>query len=465
MGKDSNMRKLSIIICIVIAVTSLTMSIGAAETGSVSFNLPDDVTIYSEAAYLVNLDTNEAVYQKNADKRLVPASLTKIMTAILLLEEYKDNIGALSTTYVSGPSTCFDELYMTGASTADIRIGEEVSYKDLLYALMLRSACEAANIIAYNVAGSLDGFVQMMNDKAAELGCTDTHFTNAHGLFWENHYTTARDMAIITEYAMTLPMFTEISCTPEYTMEATSYHPEPRVISHTNYMMSRVNGGDYYYEYVKGIKTGTLDQAGRCLVSLAFKDGYSYLLVTLNAPQQDAQGNNVFYNFIDAKTIYEWAFDNLEYTDIVLGTEEKAEVPVQYGDGQDYVIVKPAESFSRIWNKSIPLSSIHEDITLAENVVAPVNEGDVLGTLELEYGGQVLATMELIATTSLARSERAELMTIAQSFVGSPDFYSAIKWFALFFLVYTVLIITLKIIFHIQNKKRSRMYGTVKRRR
>ena len=155
MGKDSNMRKLSIIICIVIAVTSLTMSIGAAETGSVSFNLPDDVTIYSEAAYLVNLDTNEAVYQKNADKRLVPASLTKIMTAILLLEEYKDNIGALSTTYVSGPSTCFDELYMTGASTADIRIGEEVSYKDLLYALMLRSACEAANIIAYNVAEAL----------------------------------------------------------------------------------------------------------------------------------------------------------------------------------------------------------------------------------------------------------------------------------------------------------------------
>ena len=199
MGKDSNMRKLSIIICIVIAVTSLTMSIGAAETGSVSFNLPDDVTIYSEAAYLVNLDTNEAVYQKNADKRLVPASLTKIMTAILLLEEYKDNIGALSTTYVSGSSTCFDELYMTGASTADIRIGEEVSYKDLLYALMLRSACEAANIIAYNVAGSLEGFVQMMNDKAAELGCTDTHFTNAHGLFWKDHYTTAREMAIITE--------------------------------------------------------------------------------------------------------------------------------------------------------------------------------------------------------------------------------------------------------------------------
>lgn len=199
------------------------------------------------------------------------------MTAAILLEQFKDDITAISTTYVSGTSACFDELYMTGCSTADIQIGEKVSYKDLLYALMLRSACEAANIIAYNVAGSLEGFVKMMNDKAAELGCTNTHFTNAHGLFWENHYTTAHDMAIITEYALTLPMFEEISCSPEYTMEATNFHGKPRLIVHTNYMMSKANGGEDYYEYVKGIKTGTLDESGRCLVSLALKDGYKYL--------------------------------------------------------------------------------------------------------------------------------------------------------------------------------------------
>lgn len=456
------MRKLGFIISLVMAFVMIGGYL-PVQTNAVNFT--PDFQIYSEAAYLVNLDTGEVIYEKNADKQLVPASLTKIMTAIILLEEYEDNIAALSTTYVSGSSVCFDELYLTGASNADIRIGEKLSYKDLLYALMLRSACEAANIIAYNIGGSLEGFVQMMNIKAEELGCEDTHFTNSHGLFWENHYTTARDMAKIVEYAMSLPMFTEISCSENYTMEATKYHDEPRVIHHTNYMMSKINGGDYYYEYVKGIKTGTLDEAGRCLASLAYKDGYSYMLITMGAPQQDANGKNVFYNFIDHKNIYEWAFDNFEYTTLLNGSEEKAEVAVSYGDGVDYVIVKPNAEFSRIWNTRIPLSSIHEIITLEEDVVAPVKAGQKLGTLELQYGGETLTKVDLIATTDVARSERASLITVAKSFIGSQRFYDAAKYSIAFFIAYTVLIIILKIIVAKNNKKRSRMYGSSKHRR
>lgn len=454
------MKKLSLIICAAILISMMTVYASAF-----TFSPPDNLTIYSEAVYLVNMDTGEAVFQKNADKQLVPASLTKIMTAVILLEQFKDDITALSTTYVSGTSACYDELYMTGCSTADIQIGEKVSYKDLLYALMLRSACEAANIIAYNVAGSLEGFAKMMNDKAAELGCTNTHFTNAHGLFWENHYTTAHDMAIITEYALTLPMFEEISCSQEYTMEATNFHGKPRLIVHTNYMMSKANGGEDYYEYVKGIKTGTLDEAGRCLVSMALKDGYTYLLVTLGAPQKNADGANVFYNFKDHKAIYQWAFSSLEYTDIIMGTEEKAEVPVEYGDGRDFVIVKPAQTYSRIWDRTVPLSSIHEVINLDKNVVAPVKAGDKLGTLELQYAGESLVTIDLIATTDLARSSRAETLTVAKSFIGSEEFFDAAKWSIGFFLIYTVLIIILKIVVHNQNKKRSKMYGNVKVKR
>lgn len=443
----------------------LSFSLLSQSAAAFTFSLPSELNITSEAVYLVNLDTKEVVLEKNGDKQLVPASLTKIMTAILLLEEYKDNIHGLSTTYVSGTSACFDELYLTGCSNADIQIGEKVSYKDLLYALMLRSACEAANIIAYNLAGSLEAFAQMMNDKAYELGCRNTHFTNAHGLFWEDHYTTAHDMAIITQYALTLPMFEEISCSQEYTMEATNFHGESRKIIHTNFMMSKAQGGDNYYEYVKGIKTGTLDEAGRCLVSLAMKDGYSYLLVTMGAPQKDANGNNVYYNFIDAKAIYTWAFDNLRYTDLILGTEELAEVPVSYGEGRDFVIVRPEESYSRIWDLSVPLSSLHKKITVYENVVAPVNEGDTLGTLELQYAGETLVTMDLVATSSLARSRQAELMTVAQNFVGSEHFYDAVKYTAGFFLIYTILIIIIKIAVAKQNKKQSYLMGGRTRRR
>ncbi len=451
------MRRFSLIICAVMVVIMAAGFMPVKAHAELTFS--PDFDIYSEAAILINLDTGEVIYEKNADKQLVPASLTKIMTAIILLEKYENDIAALSTTYVSGSSVCFDELYLTGASTADIRIGEKVSYKDLLYALMLRSACEAANIIAYNVAGSLEGFVEMMNIKAEELGCKDTHFTNSHGLFWENHYTTARDMAKIVEYAMSLPMFTEISCSENYTMEATSFHKDPRVIHHTNYMMSKVNGGDYYYEYVKGIKTGTLDEAGRCLATLAYKDGYSYMLITLKAPQKDVNGNNVYYNFIDHKKLYEWAFANFEYTTVLNNSEEKAEVPVAYGEGVDYVIVKPAQEFARIWNTRIPLSSIHEIIKVEENVVAPIRAGDKLGTLELQYGGETLVTVDLVATTDVARSQRTSLLTIAKSFIGSERFYDAAKYSLGFFIAYTILIIILKIVVAKSNKKRSRMYG------
>ena len=437
------------------AALILVIYISTPVSAAISFT--PDFDVYSEAALMINLDTGDVMYSKNADKQMVPASLTKIMTAVLLLEAYMNDVSALSTTYVSGGYECFDELYMTGASTADIQPNEKVSYKDLLYALILPSACEAANIIAVNIGGSISGFVEMMNLKAAQLGMTNTHFTNAHGLFVDNHYTTANDLAILTQYALSLPLFYEIASTEVYTMEATDYHQE-RTISHTNVMMSKGNGGQYYYEYVRGIKTGTLDEAGRCLISTASKDGYRYLLITLGAPMKDADGNNVMYNMIDHKNLYEWAFNTLEYTNIISGTEEIAEVPVDYGDGVDYVIVRPAEEYSRIWSSRVPIDSVHRDIELKENVIAPVKKGDVLGTMELQYGGDTLAVMELVATTDIARSRQKEIVAVAQSFIGSDEFFGACRWTAAFFLVYTVLIIILKIVAARINKKRAKLY-------
>lgn len=452
------MRKLSLIISVVLTLAILLGSF-TVNVGAVSF--APDFDIYSEAVYLMNLDTGDVIYQKNADQKLVPASLTKIMTAVLVLEQFQNDIPAMSTTYISGGYECFDELYMQGASNADIRNGEKVSYKDLMYALMLRSACEAANILAYNIGGSLQGFADMMNLKAQQIGMTNTHFTNAHGLFWQDHYTTAHDMAILIQYAMSLPMFTEISCSTEYEMEETAYH-QARTINHTNSMMFK--GSDYYYEYAKGLKTGTTDEAGRCLASTAYKDGYSYLLITLNAPQYDENGRQVMYNFIDHKNIYEWAFNNFEYTTLIAGTEEVAEVPVEYGEGVDYVIVRPDEEYSRIWSKRVSADSIHRVIDLKQNVIAPIKKGDILGTMELQYGGETMAVINLVATTDVERSEQKEMLAVAQSFIGSPDFFNAAKYSVGFFLVYTVLIIVLKILVARSNKKRAKLYTPQRRR-
>lgn len=452
------MRKLSLFICAVLCAVMLMGSL-AMPVSAISF--APDFDVYSEAAYLVNIDTGDVLYQKNADQKMTPASLTKIMTAVIVLEQFKDDIPALSTTYISGGYECFDELYMQGASNADIRNGEKLSYKDLLYALMLRSACEGANILAFNIAGSLQGFADMMNLKAQQLGMTNTHFSNAHGLFWQDNYSTAHDLAILTQYAMTLPMFTEISCAASYELEETAYH-DKRTIYHTNSMMMK--GSEYYYEYAKGIKTGTLDESGRCLASTAYKDGYRYLLVTLNAPQYDENGLPEMYNMIDHKNIYEWAFNSFDYTTLIAGTEEIAEVPVEYGDGVDYVIVRPEEEYSRVWNSRVPADSIHRVIDLKQNVIAPVKKGDILGTMELQYGGETMAVINLVATTDVRRSEQKEMLAVAQSFIGSPQFFDAAKYSIGFFLVYTILIIILKIVIARANKKRARMYAPQRRR-
>ena len=139
------MKRIKKLLCALLASLMLALSLCVNVSADVSFT--PDFDVYSEAALLVNLDTDDVMYSKNADKQLVPASLTKIMTAVLLLEQFQNDISALSTTKVSGGYECFDELYLQGASTADIQVYEEVSYKDLLYALILRSACEAAEYL------------------------------------------------------------------------------------------------------------------------------------------------------------------------------------------------------------------------------------------------------------------------------------------------------------------------------
>lgn len=417
-----------------------------------TFSLPFEV--YSEGAYLVNLDTGDVLYSKNADTKLVPASLTKLMTFLIILEDYTPD--ELRTKYATATSQSFDELYLTGCSNADIRIGEAVSYIDLLYALILRSACEAANILAIDSYGSLQAFINRMNEKAQELGMENTHFSNTHGLFPEDNYTTPADLAKLIIYGIeNYSLFTEISYTDTYEMEETSYH-SPRLISHTNYMMSPGNGGEYYYPYIKGIKTGTTDEAGRCLASTASKDGYTYLLITMNAPQKDNSGNNVYYNFVDHKNIYEWAFTNLEYTEIINKNEEIASIPVAYGDGVESVNLKTADGYSQIWNKTIEkTSAIQRIITKNEDVIAPVKAGDVLGSLELRYSGNTLAVIDLVAVKDVERDTLVEQITIAKSFIGSKYFKTAIISSIAFFVVYTALFI---VYVNLRNRKLRQRY-------
>lgn len=291
----------------------------------------------------------------------MPASLTKIMTAVVLLDKFKGDEQKLKDTYYSAGSEAFDELYDTGASTADIQPGEEVSCYDLLAALLIPSSCEAANIIALNVSDSITGFTDLMNEKAEKLGMENTHFSNAHGLWAQQNYSSCKDMATLCEYAISkYQVFRDIVCLPSYHMASTSYHSDGTDIYNTNLMLDSMT--DYYYSYAKGIKTGTLDSAGRCLASYAEYEGTTYLIVTMGAPmdklEEDVKkgeedpdsiygGDNVYYNLLDHINLYKWAFSSLVATDFVDKDSEVRDVKVSYGDGIDYANLKPANGFTK----------------------------------------------------------------------------------------------------------------------
>ena len=242
--RGMSMKKMSFLLSVVMILTLALSPVTAY--GQTTYT--PDFEVRAEAVYMKNLDTGQVIYEKNPDQRMYPASLTKIMTAIVTLENVEDLDG--ETAYLK--LYLQDMIYGTGSSTGGFYLNDEASIRDILYATLLQSAGECALMLADYVGdGSVDHFVDMMNDKAAELGCTGTHFANPHGLFDENNYTTARDMAIISEYAMSIPEFAEIVGTYTHPVQLLNRDATLNELS-TNSMLSP--SSQYYYAPVYGIK-------------------------------------------------------------------------------------------------------------------------------------------------------------------------------------------------------------------
>ncbi len=457
MYKKPSVRLTAFFAAMLIAALQIVSGISASAleftpiSGFDENNDPIPLTLRSESIYMLNMDTGDVVVDIEGEKQRVPASLTKIMTAVVLLDEFDGDEQALKSTMYSAGSEAFDELYGTGASTADIQPYEEVSCYDLLVALMLPSACEAANIIAVSMCGSIDAFVDKMNDKAAELEMNDTHYSNAHGLSGDNNYTTCADIAKLCMYALdTYPLFADIVSMYDYTLPPTDFHPDGTYIYNTNSMLCETSR--YYYYGCKGIKTGTLDIAGRCLASYIESDRGRYMIVSMGAPMEKldediAKGENdpdsvyaediVYYNFIDHINLYEWAYDDLTEVSFIDPSSEVREAKVEFGeDGVDYVTLKPKNGFSRLWATYIPVEDVEQEIEVYDNVVAPVYEGDTLGKITLTYNGENIAEIPLVATKTIGRSKTAEKAAVAKAFPKSPEFKIAAAVIILFTLIF-----------------------------
>ncbi|MDK2802805.1 MAG: D-alanyl-D-alanine carboxypeptidase [Oscillospiraceae bacterium] len=405
--------------------------------------------VNSESVYMVNTDSETVIYEKNPNKKIAPASLVKIMTAILTIENIED----IQNTKIESKGYIYDEFVNINISNADIKRGEIITVEDLLYALVLQSAGEAASILAdYIGEGSIDKFVSMMNDKAKELGAMDTNFTNPHGLDDKDQYTTAKDMYTISKYAMKNPIFNKISTTNRYEMKPTNKHQTPRYVVHTNLMIDKNRGGKYYYSYAKGIKTGTTDKAGRNLISTASKNGYNYMLVTMGGPMYDSSGKKFTdnYAFIDGINLYNWAFDNFIFKKIVGKNTSVDEIKLKLSFKRNHILLSSKEDFYHLMDKNIDMDKIEKKIEKPNYIKAPIKVNDVIGKVIFSYEGNQLGEVDLISTEDVSKNLLLEWFNIIDTILS----YSIVQIILIIILFY--------FIFMFIKKKNMKKYKKIK---
>lgn len=383
---------ISVILAVILAVIPVFFS---AFSASAAVYQPD-VELYSKAYMLINLDDDSypVVAEKNQDEKMYPASLTKIVTAIVTL----NNVSDLQE-QVTVSEAAFNVLLGTGAQVAGLKIGDTLTVEQLLYLTMVHSACDASEVLAEYVGGTRENFVKMMNDYAESLGCTGTNFVNPDGLHDENHYTTASDLAKITLDALKNSTFTKIAYTVEYEYNGMNYY-------NTNLMLRR-GYLSYYYEYAKGIKTGSTSEAGYCVITTASKDGYNYLAIVLGAPVIDYNhdGYEEKCSFIDAATLFKWAFGSLKYSTIIEQNEVLDEVPVENGKDADTLRLVAGEDVTAIVPNGLDRSNIViKAKDRPESVNAPIEKGDAVCTADIIYADQVVAEVQLVAADTVELS-------------------------------------------------------------
>ena len=407
---------LFLIICLL-----LTFSVSPSAFEITSFEVP------AKSAALYSLDTNEFLYSKNIDQRVYPASMVQIMAAVVIMEKVPD----LENFTVTMTETAYNRILGTGSAVLHCKVGETINGKDALAAMLISSAGDVIYAYCEAVGGSVEGFVDLMNQKAAELGLTGTHYTNPIGLFDENNYTTVRDIITLTQYAVkNFSVFSELTSKSRYTMKATNMR-EARTIVTTNYMVD--SSTNYFYSYCTGTKTGYTDESGRCLTATAQYNGYSYVAVLMDCEQKGGARTE----FITAKEMFRWAFNNFEFKSVLDISTPVAEMPVRLSSDYDYVSLYPEKQLTSILPQEADNSTVIIKPTLnAESVNAPVKKGEVMGTAKVIYAEQVLGEVNLVA---------------GQDIEGSPwlIFFDFVKriFTSVAFLVIFIILIVLAILF------------------
>ena len=337
-----------------------------------------DLTPNATSAIMIEASTGEILYEKNANEKLAPASMTKMMSMLLIMEQIEK--GTLSW---DEQVTVSENASSMGGSQIFLETGEKMSVQDLLKGISIASGNDATVAMAERIAGSEDAFVKMMNERAKELGLTSTNFKNATGLDDENHYSTAHDMALIAQYCMKNEVFRQIVSKTSYTLEPTNKTSEERYFVTTNDLIKP--SSEYYYPYCIGIKTGYTSQAKNCLISASKKDGLELISVVLGATTTNT-GKSA--RNTDSITLFDYGFENYTYQQILTQNSVVTNLTINNAtkETKDLPLVTQS-SISSLVPANIDLNSIEPIISINEIIEAPISEGDVLGTIKYNIDG------------------------------------------------------------------------------
>ena len=429
-----NKRRLLSLLLALGLLCSLALPCAATDLSKVS-KLVQNKTVDAKAALLVNISAEEGdviYFEQNARDRVYPASITKVMTALLVMEALERGNISLDEPITASTDTWLD--IPPDGSTANIQIGEVMTVEQLLYCMLLPSANEAANVLAQTLCGQVSTFVKLMNQRAMELGCVNTHFVNPHGIHDPNHYTTCYDLYLIAREAMKYDTFRKIVSTDEITIPPTNMTDKERVYYNTNGLLTHKKYSGYTFDGCIGIKTGSTQDAGYCLLSAARREGTTLLSVVMGADTVVDTAGTHRHQFSESASLLQWGFDNFSYHSIMDSRDPVAEVRVELAKDVDSVLIAPAESLSALLPNDVTGKSFSTSIEKEESVEAPVEVGQKLGTMTVFLQNRPYGTVDLVA---LANVERSDFLARKQSI---EDVISSL-WFRVLLLVFAALIL------------------------
>ncbi len=410
------MKKIIISICLLCSMFSSTVF------------AQDELDLQSQFVYGKHLGSDSVVVDRNGQEKMYPASMTKIMSALVVLEQVDDLSQSVTIT-----QEMVDGLAQANASVAGFLVGESVTYEDIVYGILFPSGADATQAAAFTLFDGVDGFVAQMNTLAKKIGMDDTNFANTSGLHDDNHYSTVQDIAVLLEYALQQETFKTMFTSDEYiTSNARLTFISPIVKNELSYNIQ--------LEEIKGGKTGFTNEASLCLASYAIIDGEEYIFVSGNAPVS----NEIPANFLDAQEMVEYM---KEHYGTQLFIEENTlyeQVEVKYSNESiDALAAQDIALFLKDYDESL-LDGI--SFTSYE-LQAPIHEGDVIGVLQIKYDGDVIYSEDVLSTKDVSFNVVAFIMEY------------------IIYIIVGIIVVSLFIVFVIQRMRNSERRRALRKRR